>query len=424
MKLRRMLALCTVIALTGTAFVSCGGKDGSSSDATPENGSAAAEERDNSSAEQPSAAPETDEEWQSAMIDASMTSYGNTKMMHDVIEKAQSGEEVTIAYLGGSITEGATAGAERCYAKLSFTHFAEKFGTGDNVKYVNAGISGTPSKLGILRLDRDVLAYDPDIVFLEFAVNDGNDAEHQNAYESIVRTLLQKDIAVVLLFSVTEGGHSCQDYMQQIGEAYSLPMISYRDALRFMFDNGRMTWKDFSDDTIHPNAAGHAMVAQMVNNYWDTVLNIQPEGEQTMPINTVFAPRQENSKMAENDGITPLDMGSWVTGSDVAHFTKGWKHNPSAGNDPIVFELDARFIHLVYKEVSSGDYGDLRVHITANGEEYSDRGITVISPNGWGNPQLVNVAMTPSPKTFRIEISMADGCEDMQGQLLAIGYTP
>lgn len=42
---------------------------------------------------------------------------------------------------------------------------------------MNAGLSGTPSKLGILRLDRDVLAYEPDICFIEFAVNDGTETD-------------------------------------------------------------------------------------------------------------------------------------------------------------------------------------------------------------------------------------------------------
>lgn len=418
MKILKLLALCTALALTGAALVSCGAEEKTSPESKAEDSSAAEEES------QPEKLPETDEEWDKAMIDKAMTSYGNTKMMQDVIGRAQNGEEVTIAYLGGSITEGATAGAEKCYAKLSYEHFAEKFGTGDNVKYVNAGISGTPSKLGILRLDRDVLDHDPDIVFIEFAVNDGGEADYQNAYESIVKTLLQKDIAVVLLFSVTESDHSAQDYMKEIGEAYRLPMISYCDALRFMFENGRMTWKDFSDDQSHPNVGGHELVARMINNYWDTVMDVTPEGEQMMPFEDVYHPRQVGSKMAENDGITPAEMGSWTLGSDVAHFTKGWTHDPSLGNEPIVFDVEAKFIYIIYKEVSSGNYGNLHVNITADGEEVTDSGITVVSPDGWGNPQLINVAMSPSVKNYHIEISMAEGAEDMQGQVLAIGYTP
>ena len=156
---------------------------------------------------------------------------------------------------------------------------------------MNAGLSGTPSKLGILRLDRDVLAYEPDICFIEFAVNDGTETDYQNAYESIVRTLLQKNITPVLLFSVTENDHSAQDYMKQIGEFYHLPMISYCDALRYLFANNRMTWKDFSDDQSHPNTEGHKLVASMVDYYFDTVMDVAPEGDYVCLLYTSPSPR-------------------------------------------------------------------------------------------------------------------------------------
>lgn len=420
MNIKNHLALTIALLTAGAFMTACA--SGSKEDSSPAE-STTASQTGAPAESAPEKLPETDEEWDAAMINTAMTSYGNTKPMQDVIKRAQSGEKVTLAYLGGSITEGISAGSDLCYAKLSCDHFAEKFGTGDNVNYVNAGISGTPSKLGILRLDRDVLAYDPDIVFIEFAVNDGGEADYQNAYESIVKTLLQKNIAVVLLFSVTENDHSAQDYMKQIGEAYRLPMISYCDALRFMFENERMTWQDFSDDQSHPNVEGHALVARMIDHYWDTVMDVEPEGDPVMPIEDVFHPREVDAKMVENDALIPVELGSWNIGSDVAHFTSGWSHDPDAGNDPIVFEIDAKFLYLIYKEVNGGNYGDLHVHITCNGEEYNDRGVTAVTPDGWGNPQLTNIVMEPSPATYRVEISMAEGAEDKQGQILAFGYT-
>lgn len=72
---------------------------------------------------------------------------------------------------------------------------------GDNVQYVNAGLSGTPSKLGILRLDRDVLAYEPDICFIEFAVNDGTETDYQNAYESISQNRFCRRISLLFCCS-------------------------------------------------------------------------------------------------------------------------------------------------------------------------------------------------------------------------------
>ena len=414
MNTKKMLAVLVSVAMCGAAFAGCGNNADSSK----------AESKAESSSSQVEKMPETDEEWTQAMYDKAMVSYGNTSMMQNVIKKAQSGEKVTVAYLGGSITEGISAGADGCYAKLTYDYFAQKFGTGDNVQYVNAGLSGTPSKLGILRLDRDVLAYEPDICFIEFAVNDGTETDYQNAYESIVRTLLQKNITPVLLFSVTENDHSAQDYMKQIGEFYHLPMISYCDALRYLFANNRMTWKDFSDDQSHPNKEGHKLVASMVGYYFDTVMDIAPEGDYVMPTDTVFSPREVDAHMYEGDSLTPTSLGSWKEGSTIASFTNGWTYDNTGDNSPIVFEFkDKKFLYMIYKEVKQGEFGKLHVKVTADGEVYDESDYDTISPSGWGNAQIQNIAMMPEATNYTVEISMAAGDEDKHGEVLAFGYT-
>lgn len=414
MDTKKLLAVLVSAAMCGAAFAGCGNNADSSK----------AESKAEASSSQAEKMPETDEEWTQAMYDKAMVSYGNTSMMQNVIKKAQSGEKVTVAYLGGSITEGISAGADGCYAKLTYDYFAQKFGTGDNVQYVNAGLSGTPSKLGILRLDRDVLAYEPDICFIEFAVNDGTEADYQNAYESIVRTLLQKNITPVLLFSVAENDHSAQDYMKQIGEFYHLPMISYCDALRYLFANNRMTWKDFSDDQSHPNTEGHKLVASMVDYYFDTVMDVAPEGDYVMPTDTVFSPREVDAHMYEGDSLTPTSLGSWKEGSTIASFTNGWTYDNTGDNSPIVFEFkDKKFLYMIYKEVKQGEFGKLHVKVTADGEVYDESDYDTISPSGWGNAQIQNIAMMPEATNYTVEISMAAGDEDKHGEVLAFGYT-
>ena len=413
MKVKQWLASSLAVLML-VSTVGCGDNSSSSK----------AESKAESSSSQVEKMPETDEEWTQAMYDKAMVSYGNTSMMQNVIKKAQSGEKVTVAYLGGSITEGISAGADGCYAKLTYDYFAQKFGTGDNVQYVNAGLSGTPSKLGILRLDRDVLAYEPDICFIEFAVNDGTETDYQNAYESIVRTLLQKNITPVLLFSVTENDHSAQDYMKQIGEFYHLPMISYCDALRYLFANNRMTWKDFSDDQSHPNTEGHKLVASMVDYYFDTVMDVAPEGDYVMPTDTVFSPREVDAHMYEGDSLTPTSLGSWKEGSTIASFTNGWTYDNTGDNSPIVFDFkDKKFLYMIYKEVKQGEFGKLHVKVTADGEVYDESDYDTISPSGWGNAQIQNIAMMPEATNYTVEISMAAGDEDKHGEVLAFGYT-
>ena len=45
-----------------------------------------------------------------------------------------------------------------------------------DVAVYNAGMSGTGSALALFRLERDVLAFQPDLVLYEFVVNDGGGA--------------------------------------------------------------------------------------------------------------------------------------------------------------------------------------------------------------------------------------------------------
>ena len=77
---------------------------------------------------------------------------------------------------------------------------------GDNIHFIKAGVGGTPSELGMIRYDRDVLRdgkVNPDIVVVEFAVNDEGDETKGVCYESLILNILSAENkpAVVLLFS-------------------------------------------------------------------------------------------------------------------------------------------------------------------------------------------------------------------------------
>ncbi|MBQ5533580.1 MAG: SGNH/GDSL hydrolase family protein, partial [Bacteroidales bacterium] len=170
----------------------------------------------------PEKPPETPEEFRAAMLERAVVSTGNTARLNRVFEKAANGGNITIAYVGGSITEGYAAGARSpsCYASVSAADFEKNYCTGGTVTCRNNGLSGTPSVLGNLRVTDEVLASAPDIIFLEFAVNDGKEQEYKTAYESLVRTCLSapNEPAVILLFTYMENGHTCQEQQVEIGE--------------------------------------------------------------------------------------------------------------------------------------------------------------------------------------------------------------
>ena len=117
------------------------------------------------------------------LIDRSLVSLGNTSRIRAAMDRAKTGN-ATIGFIGGSITEGMTAGGRDCYAVRTHQYFQTQFAKGKEVQYVNAGLSGTSSVLGLLRAQKELFQYSPDVIFIEFAVNDAQDAQHRIAYKA------------------------------------------------------------------------------------------------------------------------------------------------------------------------------------------------------------------------------------------------
>ena len=151
----------------------------------------------------------------------------------NVMKKIRAGEEVTVAYLGGSITamngwrNKTTEWLKTTYPKATF-------------KEVHAAIGGTGSDLGVFRLGRDVLAHQPDLLFVEFATNDGGQAPEQiwRSMEGIVRQTWKQDPLTDIVFTYTITTAFTNDYcngmcnrsasaMEQLADHYGIPSINF-----------------------------------------------------------------------------------------------------------------------------------------------------------------------------------------------------
>lgn len=371
---------------------------------------------------------EIEKDTHTQMVERSLVSMGNSSRVKKKLLQMKSGEETTVAYIGGSITQGMNAGSEGCYAKLSYNYLAENYGTGDNVNYVNAGIAGTPSVLGNLRLERDVLSHKPDIVFIEFAVNDAQDLIHKESYESMVKTILSQDNepAVILLFTILETGYTCQEHMSAIGERYDLPMISVGDALTPEFNEGRMVWDDYSNDGSHPHAEGHKLVTEFIVNYFEKLAADEavPDSYE-IPKAPLNGWSYENASLAEAgnisdlDGIELIETGGFSSenGTSVAFFNNGWKYTGEGG--AMKLKITANAVFIVYKQANSDEMGSLEVYRDGS-KAYT---INANDPDGWNNPCAVQVIKRSAVPEMEIELKMADGSEGKQFEILAIGYS-
>ena len=109
---------------------------------------------------------------------------------------------------------------------------------------------------------------EPDIVIVEFSVNDWDDETNGDSYESLVLNILsaENNPAVIMLHSVFESDWNLQDRLAPIGRHYDLPMVSIKDAVVPQFklskDRGNVITKtQFFADIYHPTNVGHRIMA-------------------------------------------------------------------------------------------------------------------------------------------------------------------
>jgi lysophospholipase L1-like esterase len=307
-----------------------------------------------------------------------------------VMKKAAAGEKVTIACIGGSITQGTISdGAdddkvefETCYADLFHQWWTDTF-PDTEIDFINAGIGATDSYLGVHRVQEDVLDYDPDLVLVEFSVNDDSSNFYKTSYDNLVRSIYQADSspAVMLLFMGQTNGSTSQEQDILVGFNYETPMVSYINVINDMMDTGVYTAEQLSGDTVHPSALGHAIVGEIlwkylnnVNAYRDTYE--EPEAFDAAP---VTSDKYVNAQILDNQSITPDDLGDFAESSKFSSFPNDWTCEEGEGN--LTFTVICKNLGLIYYRTTNGKSGQFEVYVDGEKVKTLDADFS----GGWGN---------------------------------------
>jgi lysophospholipase L1-like esterase len=191
-----------------------------------------------------------------------------------------SSRPITIAWFGGSITYGANASdiEQTSYRALTAQWLVERYPQA-KIQSVNSAIGGTGSDLGAFRLNRDALGHEPDLLLVEFAVNDAgrNDRSILRAMEGIVRQALGRAPQPQIVFIYTLSKAFIGDLVagrlprtfalhEQVAEHYQLPAINLAMPVAAAVDAGGLNWDQFSDDMVHPTDAGFQWYARTMRS--------------------------------------------------------------------------------------------------------------------------------------------------------------
>jgi lysophospholipase L1-like esterase len=266
-------------------------------------------------------------------------------------KKLGSNKPVTIAYFGGSITE-----ANKGWREQSTVWLQQQY-PNTKIKSVNAAIGGTGSDLGVFRLQQHVLVYQPDLVFVEFAVNDAGRKPEDiyKSMEGIVRQIWQQNNTTDICFVYTltaDMAPTLQDgnlpwsatAMEQIADYYQIPSVHMGLEIAALAKNDALIFKGkpedfpgklvFSGDNVHPYPqTGHKLYKEALGRSLQTMATIK--GKYVHRIGKPFvADNWEKAKMIPVKEATLSD---------------GWQVL-SAASDTVAKQLQSRFSYLIKAE--------------------------------------------------------------------------
>lgn len=306
--------------------------------------------------------------------ESSIYSMGNTYRLTKKLEAAENGEKLTMAYLGGSITEG------KKYSSPFSNYVKTTFAKGGFTE-VNAGLSGTSSVVGLVRSEENIVSKNPDIVFIEFSVNDHEDIMYKKSFESVIKKFLDlpNEPAVVILINRAKGGFSSQKQMIPVGENFDVPIISMDNALTKAFNSGFLTTGDYFTDEYHPHDKGGQLIADCLGYFFRKAMKTENRSDSyTVPASTVYGTEYQTCRNVDPKTLTGFNAGSWTAGNGYGSMLP-YSYNLNGGS-PMTFTADGKGFIIVFKANSSG-MGS--IDVTVNGKT------TKIGGNKqycWGGP--------------------------------------
>lgn len=342
-----------------------------------------------------------------------MVNRGNWSHIQSVFRRAERGEPVTLGFLGGSITQGSLASAQdKCYASLVANWWSRQY---PQIQFINAGIGGTTSQFGAARVGEDLLRFKPDLVFLEFSVNDEATPFFRETYEGLVRQILASGAALMLIHNVRyDNMVSAEDIHLEIGRHYALPCVSMRSTIYPLVASGVLLNREITPDDLHPNDRGHELVASVVTHFLET---IRDGKEEAIPAPVIPAPltanEYETSIRHQNHNSAPILEGFTADDTPQEHITQMFRRGYTAWHrgDRITFRVEGTGIGVQYRKsvrkpapiarVVVDDRPETAVVLDANFQE------------DWGDClYLDTVLFHGESKAHKVEITIIEDHED------------
>ncbi len=220
---------------------------------------------------------------------------GDLTRLAKAIKKSKSGKEVLIMFYGNS------ANTSNTYADTPYWRVFGEFWNANigPCKTVAISMDNFTSIDACMRVDNDILRWKPDVVFLDFAVQDAiasMTTTNTQAYDNLIRRILKSSSKPAVVSLILTGAEqesfrmnaanadifsSASKLQKQVASYYNIPIIDFENAL---WDNmvelvkvttkmeiPLMTWATVGENNVAMNNTGHMILCGTINYLVDKV---------------------------------------------------------------------------------------------------------------------------------------------------------
>lgn len=326
--------------------------------------------------------------------------FGGLENLAYFAQKVRNKEPVVIGYIGGSITQGSGASAygNNYFWKSKLELEKAVAAQGSKAITYTAAIGGTGSDYACYRANAQLFCHKPDLLIVEFSVNDGNDPNAADSMECLIRQARKANPKMgIVLFYTTIVKFEDEFYSKgllprsvmlhhKVAAYYGLAEVLTGMLVDQGIKAGTFTDKTFFTDGTHPSDIGHAF-------YADTLVKA------LQPLFALPAPAAEPAPLPALLGKGTLEYAHLAPAVPQGG-QDGWSENIKQYNwygvpiwkcdtagKPLVFPAKGKRIQIVFQ-------GKIKISWTVDGREHvqelTGRPMNWPMPGSWAFPKDAN----------------------------------
>jgi lysophospholipase L1-like esterase len=335
-------------------------------------------------------------------------------------------KELRVVYFGGSVTNGAGASDNERFSwrALTGSWLKTKFPEA-SITNINRALGESGTYLGVHRLQNDVIGERPDLLFVEYSINDryyrsGYD-KAKSQFETLVRevraALPETDIVVVLvtdvdcLFLNSKGKlHDEARAHEDIAKVYGISTIHVGRALAEVVNYDANEFSKYANDIVHLNDKGYEVYYRVIREFlFNSLFTVDySKATEVYPTPTVVSQQLFDGNrhfLTIDDSLIDASEqmgGTGVTWSDAC-FNSSISTIPGflifdSSSDVLVLRFEGTEIAAFLSSVKQQN-----VYVTVDGGE--ERKISGIGHN----PMIIAEGLSSGEHEIRIRLDVASG---------------